>query len=133
MALPKLEVPSYEIELPLSKKKVKYRPFLVKEQKILLMAMESKDSKSIQSSILDVLNTCVLTPEFNISSVPIIDIEYYFIQLRARSVGEIVDNKYRCENVVEDVVCGKLMESKLNLLDILQKNQLFLMLMLVWT
>jgi hypothetical protein len=124
MALPKLEVPTYELELPISKKTIKYRPFLVKEQKILLMAMESKDSKTIQSSILDVLNTCILTPEFNISSVPIIDIEYLFLQLRAKSVGEIVESKYRCNNEVikEDgntKECGNIIETKINLTQIL--------------
>jgi hypothetical protein len=123
MALPKLEVPSYEIDLPLSKKKVKYRPFLVKEQKILLMAMESGDTKSVQNSIMDVLNTCILTPDFNIHSTPIIDVEYLFLHLRAKSVGEIVESKYRCNNEVtkEDGTtkeCGNTMETKINLTDI---------------
>lgn len=123
MALPKLEVPSYELELPLSKKKVKYRPFLVKEQKILLMAMESGDAKSMQSSILDVLNTCILTPDFDIFGTPIIDVEYMFLNLRAKSVGEIVESKYRCNNEVtkEDGTtkeCGNTMETKINLTEI---------------
>lgn len=124
MALPKLEVPSYEVELPLSKKIVKYRPFLVKEQKILLMAMESGDTKSIQNATLDVLDSCVLTPNFEITKVPIIDVEYLFLQLRAKSVGEIVESKYRCNNEVtkEDGTvkeCGNVMESKVNISDIL--------------
>lgn len=123
MALPKLEVPSYEVELPLSKKKVKFRPFLVKEQKILLMAMESGDPKSIQNATLDVLNTCIVTPNFEITKTPIIDIEYLFLQLRAKSVGEVVESKYRCNNevVTEDgktKECGNIMESKVNLTDI---------------
>jgi hypothetical protein len=123
MALPKLEVPSYEIQLPLSKKTVKFRPFLVKEQKILLMAMESGDSKSTQNAILDVLNTCVMTPDFDLSTTPIIDVEYLFLHLRAKSVGEIVESKYRCNNEVatEDggtKECGNIMEAKINLMDI---------------
>jgi hypothetical protein len=123
MALPKLEVPSYELELPLSKKTIKYRPFLVKEQKMLLMAVESGDSKTVQNSVLDILNVCVLTPEFNIARTPIIDIEYLFLNLRAKSVGEIVESKYRCNNEVTDdegnkKECGNIMESKINLMDI---------------
>mgnify|MGYP003333881737 CR=1 FL=1 len=118
MALPKLEVPSYELELPISKKTIKFRPFLVKEQKILLMAMESGDSKSVQSAILDVLNTCILTPNFEIFNTPIVDVEYLFLHLRAKSVGEIVESKYRCNNVVDDKPCNNLMETELNLMDI---------------
>lgn len=123
MALPKLEVPSYEITLPLSKKELKFRPFLVKEQKILLMAMESGDSKSVQNAIIDVLNTCVLTPNFDLFGTPIIDVEYLFLHLRAKSVGEVVESKYRCNNEVEDAEgnkkeCGNTMESKVNLTEI---------------
>ena len=61
MALPKLDVPTYEIELPISKKKIKYRPFLVKEQKNLLMALESNESSTIQQNVRDILNNCTLT------------------------------------------------------------------------
>lgn len=123
MALPKLEVPSYEIELPVSKKTIKFRPFLVKEQKMLLMAMESADTKVLQNSVLDVLNVCVLTPNFNISNTPIIDVEYLFLNLRAKSVGELVESKYRCNNEVDDgeggkKECGNVMESKINLTEI---------------
>jgi hypothetical protein len=116
MALPKIDVPTYEIELPLSKKKVKYRPFLVKEQRNLLMAMESEDSSSVHNAIRDILNNCTLS-EVEIDKLPIIDIEFYFLHLRAKSVGEIVDLKYRCNNKVEGEDCNNLMETKLNLLD----------------
>ncbi len=92
MALPKLEVPTYEIELPLCKKKLKYRPFLVKEQKNLLMAMESGDADTIQQNIRDILSVCTLTEGVNLDELPIIDIEYYFINLRAKSVGEISES-----------------------------------------
>lgn len=128
MALPKLEVPSYEIELPLSKKTVKFRPFLVKEQKILLMAVESGDNKTVQSSIYDVLNTCILTPDFDLFGTPVIDIEYLFLHLRAKSVGEIVESKYRCNNEVDNgeggtKECGNIMESKVNLTEILPTQE----------
>jgi len=118
MALPKLDVPTYEIELPLSKTKIKYRPFLVKEQKNLLMAIESSESSTIQQNIKDILYNCTLTEGVNIEKLPIIDIEYYFINLRAKSVGEVVNSRYRCNNEVNDKECGNIMEKDINLLDI---------------
>lgn len=123
MALPKLEVPTYETELPISKKKVKFRPFLVKEQKTLLMAMESGDTDFIQQSINDILEFCTLTKEINIGELPILDVEYYFIQLRSKSVGEVVESKYRCNNVVNEKTCGNIMELNWNLSNI--KPQFF--------
>lgn len=119
MALPKLEVPTYEIELPLSKKKLKYRPFLVKEQKNLLMAMESGDAETIQQNIRDILDVCTLTEGVDLDDLPIIDIEYYFINLRAKSVGEVSESKYRCNNKVSETKeCGNIMESKINLTEL---------------
>ena len=118
MALPKLDVPTYEIELPISKKIIKYRPFLVKEQKNLLMALESNESSTIQQNVRDILNNCTLTEGINIDKLPIIDVEYYFINLRSKSVGEIVETRYRCNNEVEDKVCGNIMEASVNLQNI---------------
>ena len=122
MALPVLEVPKYEIELPVSKKKIKYRPFLVKEQRNLLMAMESNEANSIQLAVKDILNNCTLTENIDIEKLPIIDVEYYFINLRAKSVGEVVESKYKCNNEVEGKECGNIMESEVNLLDIKVKQ-----------
>jgi len=118
MALPKIDTPVYELDLPLSKKHVRFRPFLVKEQKNLLMAMESGDSKSIEQNVKQVLNNCTITEGIDIEKLPVLDVEYYFLNLRARSVGEIVENKYRCDNQVEGSACGNIMETSLNLLDI---------------
>ena len=118
MALPKLDVPSYEIDLPVSKKKIKYRPFLVKEQRNLLMALESQDSNSTQQAIRDILINCTLTDGVDIDKLPIIDIEYYFINLRAKSVGEIVESRYRCNNIVDDKECGNIMEKDIDLTQI---------------
>jgi len=115
MALPKLDVPIYELELPLSKKKIRYRPFLVKEQKNLLMAIESSDSNTVQQSVRDILNNCTVTEGIDIDKLPIIDIEYYFINLRAKSVGEVVESKYRCNNIVDDKECGNIMEKNIDL------------------
>lgn len=116
MALPKLDVPLYEIELPVSKTKIKYRPFLVKEQRNLLMAIESSESVTIQQNIRDILNNCTVTEGIDIDSLPIIDIEYYFLNLRAKSVGEVVEARYRCNNEVEGKECGNIMEKDINLL-----------------
>ena len=118
MALPKIDTPIYEIDLPLSKKHIRFRPFLVKEQRNLMMAMESDDKETIEKNIRQVLNNCTLTEDIDIEKLPVIDVEYYFLQLRARSVGEVVENKYRCENVVDDKACNGLMDVNLNLLDI---------------
>jgi hypothetical protein len=115
MALPKLDVPTYEIELPVSKQKIKFRPFLVKEQRNLLMAIESSDSTTIQQAVKDILYNCTLTENVDIERLPIIDVEYYFLNLRAKSVGEIVESKYRCNNVVEDKECNNIMEHELDL------------------
>ena len=118
MALPKLDVPSYEIDLPVSKKKLKYRPFLVKEQRNLLMALESQDSNSTQQAVRDILINCTLSDDVDIDKLPIIDIEYYFINLRAKSVGEIVESRYRCNNIVDDKECGNIMEKNIDLTQI---------------
>jgi hypothetical protein len=118
MPLPKIDVPTYEIELPLSKKKIKFRPFLVKEQRNLLMAMESNDTDTVHNSIKDILNNCTLTENINIDKLPIVDVEYYFINLRAKSVSEVVETKYKCNNEVEDKLCGNIMDVEIELLDI---------------
>ena len=118
MALPKIDIPTYEIELPISKKKIKYRPFLVKEQRNLLMAIESNETSTIQQNIKDILYNCTLTEGIDIEKLPILDIEYYFINLRAKSVGEVVESSYRCNNEVEGSPCGNIMKTNVNLLDI---------------
>jgi hypothetical protein len=115
MALPKLDTPTYELELPVSKKQIKYRPFLVKEQRNLLMALESNDSSATQNAIRDILTNCTITESIDIDKLPIIDIEYYFLNLRAKSVGEIVESRYRCNNLVEDKECGNIMEKDIDL------------------
>lgn len=123
MALPKINAPVYEVELPLSKKVIQYRPFLVKEQRNLLMAMESKEYSTIEQNIKQVLHNCTITQNVVIDDLPVIDIEFYFIQLRAKSVGEISENKYVCNNIVNDSECGFVMDVDINLLDItVEKN-----------
>jgi len=122
MALPKIDVPVYETTLISSGKKVKYRPFLVKEQKLFLMAAQSDDEKETVDVVKQVLNNCIIT-DIDIESLPTFDLEYLFMKLRARSVGEVVNLKYNCNNTVkddkgEDKVCGGLVKFDLNLLEI---------------
>jgi hypothetical protein len=118
MALPKIDTPVYDLDLPLSKKHIRFRPFLVKEQKNLLMAMEADDKETIERNIRQVLTNCTMTEGFDVDSLPVIDVEYYFINLRARSVSEIVENKYICTNEVDGTQCGNKMQTSFNLLDI---------------
>jgi len=118
MALPKIDYPIYEITLPLSEKHIRFRPFLVKEQRNLLMALESNDKDTIEKNIKQVLHNCTLTTGINIEQLPIIDVEFYFLNLRARSVGEVIESKYKCENLVNATPCGNIMTSTFNLLDI---------------
>lgn len=115
MALPKIDTPKYEITLPLSKKRIRYRPFTVKEQRNLLMAMESDENETIQLAINDVLHNCLLSEDVNVENLPVVDIEYFFIQLRAKSVGEVVEARYRCNNQVDGKNCGHIMETEIPL------------------
>ena len=118
MALPRIDTPIYELRLPLSGRLIKFRPFLVKEQKNLMMAIEANDKETIERNVKQVLHNCTLTENIVIESLPVVDVEYYFLQLRARSVGEVVQNKYICNNEVDGVKCGNRMSVDLNLLDI---------------
>mgnify|MGYP001287369572 CR=1 FL=1 len=96
MPLPKISTPSYELVVPSTKKKVKYRPFLVKEEKILIMAMESQDSKQIANAIKDVLSACILTKGVKVNDLSTFDIEYLFLNIRGKSVGEEVEVMVTC-------------------------------------
>lgn len=123
MALPKIDIPTYELTLPISKKKLTIRPYLVKEQKLLFMAAESGDKESIIRAIKQIFSNCVIG-EIDIDSLPLVDIEYVFLHLRARSVGEVVDLKYKCENVLtNDETCNNTLDVSFNLLDIKLKNE----------
>ena len=95
MALPKLNTPTYELEVPSTDDKIKYRPFLVKEEKILLMAMESKDNAQIIQAVKDIVKSCTFD-KVDVSSMPMFDMEYIFLNIRARSVGEVSKLKILC-------------------------------------
>ena len=95
MALPKLNTPTYELEIPSTDDKVKYRPFLVKEEKILMIAMESKDNAQIINAVKDIVKSCTFE-KVDMSSMPMFDMEYIFLNIRAKSVGEISKIKVLC-------------------------------------
>lgn len=121
--LPKIDVPLYELKLISTGEKIKFRPFTVKEEKILMMAYESDDSKYAVDTIKQVLSNCVMG-DVDVSELPTFDIEYLFLNLRARSVSEVVNLRYRCNNTVkneetnENATCNNVVDIDLNVLEI---------------
>jgi hypothetical protein len=96
MPLPKISTPTYELEIPSSKKKIKYRPFLVKEEKILIIAMESEDNKQIAEAVKTVISNCIITRGVKVEELSTFDIEYIFLNIRGKSVGEEVEVLITC-------------------------------------
>ena len=96
MPLPKINTPTYELTLPSNGKKIKYRPFLVREEKILIIALETEDMKQIADAVLTILNGCIMTKGVMVENLPSFDIEYLFLNVRAKSVGESVDVNVTC-------------------------------------
>jgi len=97
MALPRLDVPTYELTIPSTDDKIKYRPFLVKEEKILLIAMESGETKAMLQSVKDIVDECTFN-QLNLGNMPMFDIEYIFLNIRAKYVGEISKLKVLCQD-----------------------------------
>ena len=96
MPLPKIVTPTHELILPSNGKKITYRPFLVKEEKILILAIESNSLKDISRAIKDVLRNCILTKGVKVDELPTFDIEYLFLNIRARSIGESIELVVTC-------------------------------------
>ena len=96
MPLPKINTPTYELVIPSTGKKIKYRPFLVREEKILILALESEDTNQITSAVIDILSECILTKNVDITKLATFDIEYLFLNVRSKSVGETVDVNITC-------------------------------------
>jgi len=96
MPLPKIATPIYELEIPSLKKKIRYRPFLVKEEKILIIALESEDSKQIANAVKNVISNCILSKGVKVEDLSTFDIEYLFLNIRGKSVGETVDVLITC-------------------------------------
>ena len=122
MALPKIDVPMFELELPSNGKKVRFRPFTVKEEKLFLMAAQSEEPDNIINTIIQVLNNCILD-DFDVQKASLFDIEFLFLNLRARSIGEVVELSYKCNNEVlsesgDMKQCGNIVNIDVNLLEI---------------
>ena len=96
MPLPTISTPTYELTLPSSNRKIKYRPFLVKEEKILIIAMESQDVKQIARAVKDVLSKCIMTKGIKVEKLSTFDIEYLFLNIRGKSVGEHIEVMVTC-------------------------------------
>ena len=96
MGLPKISTPTYELELPSTEQSIKYRPFLVKEEKLLVIALESEDTKQITTAIKTVIKNCILTKDIKVENLPTFDIEFLFLNIRGKSVGEQVDVNIIC-------------------------------------
>ena len=103
MALPKVNTPTYELAVPSTDEKIKYRPFLVKEEKILLIAMEAQEQSGILNAVKDIVKSCTFD-KFDVNRAPIFDIEYIFLNIRAKSVGEVSTVNLRCPDDNETFV-----------------------------
>ena len=112
MALPKLGYPTFELELPSTGKTVKYRPFLVKEEKVLLIALESEDEKQITNAVKDLIKNCVIS-RIKVEQLPSFDLEYLFLKIRGASIGEVINLTVTCQDDNETQV-----EANININDV---------------
>ena len=108
MPLPKISTPTYELVLPSSGKKIKYRPFLVKEEKVLILALESQDVKHITNAIKTTIKDCIVTRGVKVEELPTFDIEYIFLNIRGKSVGEAIDLVVTCPDDNQTTVPAKI-------------------------
>jgi hypothetical protein len=116
MSLPKISVPIYNLILPSNSKEIKYRPFLVKEEKILLWAVESQDVKQISNAVKQIITNCVVTKGIKVEQLPSFDIEYLFLNIRGKSVGEELDLKIYCPDDGETEVHVKININDINVI-----------------
>jgi hypothetical protein len=107
MPLPKIATPTYELELPSTEETVQYRPFLVKEEKLLVIALESEDTKQITNAIKTVIKNCILTKNIKVETLPTFDIEFLFLNIRGKSVGEEIEVNIICPEDNETQVSVK--------------------------
>lgn len=123
MTIPKIDVPVYDVKLPSNGKTVRIRPFLVKEEKLLLMAIESKDNENIIKTTKQVINNCIVSGDLDLDKMPFFDIDYLFIALRAKSIGEKIETSYVCNNVVDGQKCGGVFEASIDISNcVIEKN-----------
>jgi hypothetical protein len=108
MPLPKISTPTYELELPSTGQEIQYRPFLVKEEKLLVLALESENTKEITTAIKNVIKSCIQTKNIKVESLPTFDIEYLFLNIRGKSVGEEIEVNVICPDDGETYVPVKI-------------------------
>jgi hypothetical protein len=113
--LPKIDLPTYNLKLPSNGKEVKIRPFLVKEEKLLLIALESGDDAEIINTSKQVINNCLIDSSVNTETLPFFDIDYLLIALRAKSVGESIEIKFTCNNEVDGNRCGAVFPANIDI------------------
>ncbi len=123
MALPKIDVPTYDVILPSNGKTIRIRPFLVKEEKLLLMAVESKDNENIIKTTKQIINNCIVFGDVDVDKLPFFDIDYLFIALRAKSIGESIEMSYTCNNTVDGNRCGGVFQADIDISNcVIEKN-----------
>jgi len=108
MPLPKISTPTYELELPSTEQSIQYRPFLVREEKLLVLALESEDTKQITTAIKTVIKNCIITKNIKVENLPTFDIEYLFLNIRGKSVGEEVEVNIICPDDEDTSVLVKI-------------------------
>jgi len=118
MALPKIDVPLYDMKIPSTGKVIKVRPFSVKEERLLFMAVESKSNETVIETVKQVINNCIISGEFNVEKSPFFDVDYAFIFLRAKSIGEKVEVNLTCNNIVEDKKCGNVFQADMDIANV---------------
>jgi len=124
MTIPKIDVPIYHITLPSNDKTIKIRPFLVKEEKLLLMAVESGDNENIIMTTKQVINNCIVSGDLDLEKMPFFDVDYLFIALRAKSIGENIETSYMCNNMVDGIKCGGIFDAVIDISNcVIEKNK----------
>ena len=120
MTLPKISQPTYELTLPISKVRVTYRPFLVKEEKLLLLAAAGKDQKEITNAVKQVVNNCLLTQQagFGVDTMSVVEMDYLFLNMRAKSIGDKIEQEFTCNNTVGENKCGHVFIVPLSVSDV---------------
>ena len=119
MSIPKIDYPTYDIKMPSDNRIITVRPFSVKEEKLLLMAIEAKNMDDVIKTVKQVINNCVVKGDVNVDRLPFFDIDYLFIFLRAKSIGESVEVTLTCNNTLEDdTVCGNIFPTQMDVSNI---------------
>lgn len=118
MTIPEITLPTYKVKLPSSGKEVTIRPFTVKEEKLLLMALQSQDERDIINTTKQVITNCLVNGDIKVDSLPFFDVDYLFIALRGKSVGETVDVSFKCNNTVDGNTCGNIFDTKIDIANV---------------